>query len=353
MSARIEHLKEWSAELTFLSAVALAIGAASLAIGVLGSGIFLTVEGLTPFEELVETATSRTQAMILYLTLASGVGAIAFGAAIYKRMPTKEAREAAVSGAALGIQAVLFALLFLLFRGGEKFPIFVRQFFSFALLEPFIDDFVNGAKNTLILALVGQALGMILGLFLALLVLSNRIVVRAPARLYINVIRGTPLLIQLSIGFFGVVLGLGLDISVFTIAAVILGLNAGGYTAEIFRAGIQSLERGQMEASRSLGMTYLQSMGYVIVPQAIRRVIPPLTNEFVILIKDTSLVAFLGLTFAQRELLSTGRDTYADLFNATPFLAAALGYLIVTLPLIRLVTALERRLRSGLVGIGA
>jgi ABC-type amino acid transport system permease subunit len=134
---------------------------------------------------------------------------------------------------------------------------------------------------------------------------------------------------------------------------LILGLNAAAYSAEIFRAGIQSIERGQIEAARSLGMSYLQAMRYVILPQAFRRVIPPLTNEFVILIKDTSLVFFLGVTAGQRELFAVGRDAYAETFNATPYIGTVLGYLAITLPMIRAVTWLERKLRSGLVGVGA
>ena len=331
----------------------LAIGIAALAVAVPGTIAFLMAEGATPSEELAETATSSSMGAILYAAIGLGAVAAAAGMFLYKRMPTKEARETTVSGGVLGIQAVLFSAVFLWFRSGEKFDLFVRQFLSFDVVGPFMDQFLNAAKNTVTLALAGQAIGMVLGLILSLLVLSNRVVVRAPARLYINVVRGTPLLVQLSIGYLGIVTSLGLEVSPYAAAAFILGLNAGAYTAEIFRSGIQSLERGQMEASRSLGMSYMQAMSYVIVPQAVRRVIPPLTNEFVILIKDTSLVAFIGLTFVQRELLSWGRDTYAELFNSTPFLVAALGYLLVTLPLIRLVTALERRLRSGLVGIGA
>jgi polar amino acid transport system permease protein len=331
----------------------LGAGAAAIGIVVLGSLILFIFEGLTPAEELAETATSQREGSLLYTGLAVGALASIAGILTYKRMPTKPAREAVVSGAALGLQAALLALLFLWFRSGDKFELFVRQFLSFDLMGEFTSQFLRGARNTLQLALFGQLIGMGLGLFLSLLVLSNRVVVRAPARFYINVIRGTPLLVQLSIGYLGIVTGLGLDISAYAAATLILGLNAGAYTAEIFRSGIQSLERGQLEASRSLGMSYLQAMGYVIVPQAVRRVIPPLTNEFVILIKDTSLVAFIGLTFAERELLAVGSDTYAELFNSTPFLVAALGYLVVTLPMIRLVTALETKLRSGLVGIGA
>jgi ABC-type amino acid transport system permease subunit len=106
-----------------------------------------------------------------------------------------------------------------------------------------------------------------------------------------------------------------------------------------------------MEAARSLGMTYLQAMRYAIVPQGIRRVIPPLMNEFVILIKDTALITVLGLELGQRDILDVARSGVSDTFNGTFWIAAAAGYLIITLPLIRVVNAVEQRLRSGLTGI--
>lgn len=352
-TTRAGRARAWLSELTSISGGILAVGAASLIVVVLGSLIFLVTQGPSPYTEIVSSATSPFQSSLLYIAMGLAAVAIAGGYSTYRRMPTKPAREAAVSGAALGLQTVFVSAAYLVFREGEKFAIFVRQFFSFDVLGPFMGDFLNAMKNTLLLALTSQLLGMILGMALALLVLSNRVVVRAPARAYINLIRGTPLLVQLSVGYFGVVLGLGLDISVYTAGIAIFALNVGGYSAEIFRSGIQSLERGQLEAARSLGMSYIQAMRYVIVPQAIRRVIPPLTNEFVILIKDTSLIVFLGVAFDQRELLQWASDTYSDTFNSTPFIAAVVGYLVITLPMIRAVTALERRLRSGLVGIGA
>jgi polar amino acid transport system permease protein len=149
----------------------------------------------------------------------------------------------------------------------------------------------------------------------------------------------------LRLGFFS-----GID-GPYRVAIAVLGLNLAAYSAEVYRAGIQSLERGQIEAARSLGLSYLQAMRFVVVPQAIRRVIPPLTNEFVILIKDTSLVTVLGLAFFQKELLGAGKDIYSSTANATAFLGSAAGYLIITLPMIRLVTYLERRLRSGLTSV--
>ena len=255
VSSRVERLKEWLAEATPVSLGILALGIASLVVGIVGTIAFLWIEGLTPSEELVETLTSQSEGAILYTAAALGVVAIVAGFLLYKRMPTKAAREASISGAVLGLQALLFALVLLGFRRAEKFDIFVRQFFSFDVLAPFMGEFLNAAKNTITLAVIAQAIGMVLGLFLSMLVLSNRVAVRAPARAYINVIRGTPLLVQLSIGYLGVVTGLGFRVSVYATAAVILGLNAGAYTAEIFRPGIQSLEPGQLEAARSLGMS--------------------------------------------------------------------------------------------------
>jgi ABC-type amino acid transport system permease subunit len=167
---------------------------------------------------------------------------------------------------------------------------------------------------------------------------------------YINFFRGTPLIWQLTVFYFGLA-GLGVNLSAFQTGLLVFSLNTGAYSAEVFRAGIQSIERGQMEAARSLGMTYLQSMRFAIVPQAVRRVIPPLMNEFVILVKDTALVVVLGVVIQEREIFSVAQDGYASSANSTFYVAAAIGYLVITLPLIRLVTFVESRLRSGLTGI--
>ena len=175
--------------------------------------------------------------------------------------------------------------------------------------------------------------------------------VRAPARVYVNFFRGTPLIWQLSFFYFLFILGFNLHFSAFTAALIVFSLNTGAYASEVFRAGIQSIERGQMEAARSLGFSYLQAMRYAIVPQAIRRVIPPLLNEFVILIKDTALITVLGLVASQYELYVASQTGYSDTANATFFVATAIGYLAITLPLIRAVNAVERKLRSGLVSV--
>jgi His/Glu/Gln/Arg/opine family amino acid ABC transporter permease subunit len=343
----------WYGQQTGVSLATFLIGLTAVVASIAGSVALLLMGGLIPFEDVVETITSPTQGMILWLGVALGGLAITLGVFLYRYMPTKAARESTIVGAALGAQAVMFSAIYLLFRTGDV-EIFIRNFFDLEQLEGLGPAFLRGALNTVILAFGAEALGIVIGLTLAMLVLSKRAVVRAPARLYINFFRATPLLWQLL--FFSTVMVVGFGLfprDPYPVAIIILGLNAGGYSAEIFRAGIQSVERGQLEAARSLGMSYFQAMRYAILPQAIRRVIPPLTNEFVILIKDTSLVAILGLTFIQRELLAVGRDAVLETGNSTAYLGTALGYLIITLPLIRLVTWLERKLRSGLVGVGA
>lgn len=338
--------------LTGFSLVTAGLGAASLLLLIGGAAAVLSAGGWTPSEKLAASIQGRPLGAVLAVSLALGTAAAVLGWSGFRRMPTKPSREAAVAGAVLGVQSLLLGALALWFRGGDV-GVFARNFFEFEIVGEFWGRFVRGAANTVILAFGGESLGIALGLILGVLVMSSRPAVRAPARTYINFFRGTPLLWQLNFFFFGIVLGLQLQLTAYQVAILVLGLNAGAYSAEIFRAGIQSIERGQFEAARSLGMSYFQALRHVILPQAIRRVIPPLTNEFVILMKDTSLVSILGLTFGQRELMAVGRNLYSTFFNATPFLASAAGYLVVTLPMIRAVTWLERRLRSGLTGIGA
>lgn len=299
---------------------------------------------------IVDAMTSDVQTALLWSGIAIGITATIAGFAIYGRLPTKRMRSHAIAGAVLGIQAVLFGGLFAWFRSGDTL-IFTRNFLKFSVLEGAMDGFVRGAKNTLILAFAGEFGGIVIGLLLALLALSARRVVRAPARAYINFFRGTPLIWQLSFFYFMLRLGFALDVSSFQAAILVFCLNTGAYAAEVFRAGIQSVEKGQTEAARSLGLSYLQSMSYVIVPQAVRRVIPPLMNEFVILIKDTSLIVVLGLTAAELDIFSFSRQWFSDSRNGTVFLATAAAYLVVTLPLIRLVNYVEKRMRSGLVGV--
>ncbi|HVF52029.1 MAG TPA: amino acid ABC transporter permease [Actinomycetota bacterium] len=359
MAATVPELKRpergfsWVVEQSTTAALAvLGLGAASLAVIILGSTAVLTSFGFIPVDNVIEGFQSSAMKAVLWFGVVLGIVAVAGGWGGFKSMPTKVAREEAIAGAVLGMLAVALGAFLVWFSGGEV-DRFVFNYMRFEGTSPLIPHFFNGAKNTLVLAFSSEVLGIVLGLLLAVLALSKRAVVRAPARAYINFFRGTPLVWQIS--FIGVALpiGFGLDIGPYQAGIAALGLNAAAYSAEVFRAGIQSIERGQMEAARSLGMSYFQAMRYAIIPQGIRRVIPPLMNEFVILVKDTALILLLGLTSSQRDLMTVGSQAAANTFNYTFFLMTAAGYLVITLPLIRLVNSLEKRLRSGLVGIGA
>ena len=330
----------------------MALGAGSLALVILAPAVILGLHGYTPVDSLVAGFKSSEMRALSIACIAIGILAMVWGGARFKSMATKTGREETIAGAVLGIQAAVLGLALLWFIRGDV-NTYAINFLDLDRLGPQMGNFVRGAKNTVLLAFTSELFGILLGLVLAIFAISKRAVVRAPARAYINFFRGTPLVWQLTFIGVGLPIGLGLDIGTYKAAIIALSLNTGAYAAEVFRAGIQSIERGQLEAARGLGMTYLQAMRYAVIPQAVRRVIPPLMNEFVILIKDTSLVLVLGLTFLQRDLMSVGQQAVNNSFNASFYIMTALGYLAISLPLIRVVNVLEKRLRSGLVGIGA
>ena len=336
-----------------VSLAAAGLGALSLVVLFLGTVVVLTARGFTPSDSLVRGLKSHELDAVLIVAMTLGVAAVAVGLVRLRAMATKVSREECIAAAVLGGQALLFGAAAFWFVNGDRVELFTTSYLDFERLGPMMGDFLNGAKNTLILAFSAEFFGIIFGLVLAIFAISKRAVVRAPARLYINFFRGTPLIWQLVFIGVGIPIGLGIRIDTYRAAIIALSLNAGAYMAEVFRAGIQSIERGQIEAARGLGMSYMQAMRYAIVPQAVRRVIPPLMNEFVILIKDTALIIVLGISSAQRDLMNVGDQAVANDFNPTPYVMVALGYLAITLPLIRLVNVLERRLRSGLVGVGA
>ncbi len=206
------------------------------------------------------------------------------------------------------------------------------------------------AKNTIILAVLAFTGGLALGLVLALMRLSSIAPYRWAALTYIEFFRGIPAILTLIL--VGFVLPIALSVNMRDLlpflgnyAAPVVGLSivASAYLAETIRGGIEAVPKGQMEAARSLGMGRGQAMRSIIIPQAFRVMIPPLTNEFVLLIKDTSLIFVLGVAAADRDLAFFSRAAVQDTFNGTPFIAAALLYLAITLPLTALSRHLERR----------
>lgn len=260
----------------------------------------------------------------------------------------RRGRSLAIAGLLLGLGGAIGALVYNGVRQGEvDLTGFGNAYFNGRVLSLIWRDMLRAAGNTIKLATIAEGLGVAVGLIVATLALSKRLWLRVPALAYVDVIRGLPLLMLLILLFFGLTF-VGIRLPIFTAAILGLTINTSAYVAEIFRAGIQSIERGQMDAARSLGMPYPTAMVFVVIPQAVRRVIPPLTNEFIALLKDTSLVIILGTTPAGRELMAAARQGAAATFSPTPYMTASLLYLAMTLPLTRLVTWMERRLRAGL-----
>jgi len=205
-----------------------------------------------------------------------------------------------------------------------------------------IGPLTEGLWNTLYISFVSILIAVVIGIITGLCRISKNPVLKKLAITYIEIIRGTPLLVQIFIFYFFIGTVFKLDRVTSGIAA--LAIFAGAYIAEIVRAGIQSIPKGQMEASRSLGMNYFQTMRYVILPQALKRTLPPMAGQFISLIKDSSLVSVISIT----DLTKAGREIVSSTFS--PFevwFVVALMYLILTSGLSFLVQLLERRLASS------
>ena len=206
-----------------------------------------------------------------------------------------------------------------------------------------------GLKNTLILAAASTVLGVVIGMILAIMGISRSPWLRIPARIYTDIFRGLPAIVTILLigqGFARI----GRELfgpSPYPLGIMALSLIAGAYIGEIFRSGIQSVDRGQMEACRALSMSYGQGMRLIVVPQGVRRVLPALVNQFIGNVKDSSLVYFLGLLASEREIFRVGQDQAVVTGNLSPLLLAGIFYLVITVPLTHLVNAIDNRLRIG------
>jgi len=199
-----------------------------------------------------------------------------------------------------------------------------------------------GAGVTIQITVLSTAIGFVIGLVVGVARISHLRPLRLLAEVYVEFFRGTPLLVQIFLFYFALPVITGQRIDPFIAAISACGINSGAYVAEIFRAGIQSVDEGQMEAGRSLGMTWLQTMRYIIVPQAFKRVIPPLGNEFIAMLKDSSLVSVIGF----EELTRRGQLIIAKTYGSFEiWMSVAVIYLVMTLTISRFVAYLERRYR--------
>nr|WP_101433960.1 amino acid ABC transporter permease [Amycolatopsis niigatensis] len=255
--------------------------------------------------------------------------------------PRRRQRAArTVQYAVFGVVLVLVAVLADWQRLGQ-------QFLDPAVVKELFPDLITVALlNTVTYTVSGFAVGLVLGLLIALMRLSSVGPYRWVAMAYIELFRGLPaLLIFIFVGV-GVPLafpGMTFPGGAYGQVACALGLVSAAYMAETIRAGIQAVPRGQLEASRTLGMSHSTAMRTIVLPQAFRIIVPPLTNELVLLFKDSSLVLFLGVTLEQRELTKFGRDLASQQANTTPIFVAGLCYLLITVPLGYLVRRLEAR----------
>ncbi|HDT6177163.1 TPA: ABC transporter permease subunit [Staphylococcus aureus] len=204
--------------------------------------------------------------------------------------------------------------------------------------------FLKGIKITILISLIGVALGSILGAFVALMKLSKIKIISWIASIYIEILSGTPMLVQVFIVFFGITAALGLDISALVCGTIALVINSSAYIAEIIRAGINAVDKGQMEAARSLGLNYRQTMKSVIMPQAIKNILPALGNEFVTLIKESSIVSTIGVG----EIMFNAQVVQGISFDPfTPLLVAAALYFVLTFVLTRIMNMIEGRLNAS------
>jgi polar amino acid transport system permease protein len=243
------------------------------------------------------------------------------------------------------LYAILLVALLLVIVLAD-WPAIKENFFDVDILASLWPEIVTvAAKNTVVYTILSFSGGLVLALLLALMKMSPVAPYRWLATSYIEFFRGLPALVVI-IGFgFAVPIAFGWRPPGGPVGAGVIALIvvSAAYMAETIRAGIQAVPKGQSEAARSLGMSGGWTTVSIVLPQAFRIVIPPLTNEFVILIKDTSLLFVIGLAAAERELTTFARDAVTTNQNSSPLVAAAVLYLIITLPLTRLVAWMERR----------
>lgn len=220
---------------------------------------------------------------------------------------------------------------------------------NFEFLSEYFKYFIDGTKATIGLSAITLILGFVLGIIVCLFKISKIKILRFIASAYIEFLRCTPLLIQISIVYFGFP-GLGIEFpsigplsSEFVAAIFTLSINSSAYIAEILRSGIQSVDKGQMEASRSLGFNYFMSMRYIIIPQGLKNSLPSLVNEFISLIKESSIVSVIGIPDLMYKADTVRGVTYLAF---EPLIVAALIYFILTFSLSKLVGLLEYRLNS-------
>ncbi|MHB1391597.1 MAG: amino acid ABC transporter permease [Clostridia bacterium] len=215
---------------------------------------------------------------------------------------------------------------------------------DFSFLLKYYGFFIDGTAVTLLLSFFGVAFGVLLGVVFALMKLSKNPLLKNFSAAYIEVVRGTPLLVQLYIVYYGLPRLVSIDFDDITLGIIAISLNSAAYVAEIIRAGILSIDKGQMEAARSLGMSHRMAMTNIIIPQAFKNILPALGNEFIVLVKESAIVSVIGIHDLMYNTDTVRGNTYKPF---APLVVAAAIYFTITFTMSKLLGLLERRLRAG------
>ena len=211
---------------------------------------------------------------------------------------------------------------------------------DFELIQRALPILLMGAGVTIEITAFSVAIGFFIGLFVGIARISQFKILQIMAAVYADCIRGTPLLVQIFLIYFALPMAIGQRVEPFIAAVAACGINSGAYVSEIFRAGIQAIDVGQMEAGRSLGLTWWQTMRFIILPQAFKNILPPLGNEFIAMLKDSSLVSVIGF----EELTRRGQLIIAQTYGSFEiWMTVAVLYLIMTMAISRMVAFLEKR----------
>ncbi|MFA5449147.1 MAG: amino acid ABC transporter permease [Clostridia bacterium] len=227
----------------------------------------------------------------------------------------------------------------------SSWEIFVREFITYDGYKTVI----SGLRATILIAVLGLLIGIAIGTLLASakVVPRDNVVVKILAKLsdiYVGVFRGTPIVVQLLVVYYILFPALGLRVNEIYVAIAVFGMNSGAYIAEIMRSGILSVDSGQMEAGRSLGLGYTATMSKIVLPQAIKNILPTLGNEFIALIKETSVVSFIAVVDLTKAFKSIADSTYEYI---VPYLMLALTYLVLVIIITILIKLMEARLRKS------
>lgn len=208
---------------------------------------------------------------------------------------------------------------------------------------------LQGLLATIEIAVLGLIIGIILGTVIALIKVMPKYnpfvrFMSGVCDVYVGFFRGTPMVVQLLLGYFVILPMLGITSNALVVAIVIFGLNSGAYVSEIMRAGIQSVDAGQLEAGRAVGLPYRTAMLKIVIPQSIKNILPTLGNEFIVLIKETSIVSFIAVTDLTKAFRAIGDANYEYIF---PYIMLALVYLVLVLLITWLIKLMERRLNRS------